>query len=80
MTLFHIYSLPYKDYRLLISRLLQVPGEKIYESWDCPKIKAISNHDPCEHDEIAIYKGETANVLKKTNDGKGRLNLQTLIL
>jgi neuronal guanine nucleotide exchange factor len=46
-----------------------VPGEKIYESWDCPKIEVISSHEPSEHDEIAISKGETANVLKKTNDG-----------
>jgi len=49
--------------------LSKVPGEKIYESWDCPKIEAISNHEPTENDEIAICKGETANVLKKTNDG-----------
>jgi len=46
-----------------------VPGEKIYESWDCPKIEVISSHEPSEDDEIAISKGEAANVLKKTNDG-----------
>lgn len=29
----------------------------------------MSSHEPSEHDEITISKGETANVLKKTNDG-----------
>jgi len=54
----------------LISPVIsKVPGEKIYESWDCPKIEVISSHEPSEHDEIAISKGEAANVLKKTNDG-----------
>ena len=50
--------------------LLQVSGEKIYESWDSPKIKAISNYEPDEQVEIAFCKGETANVLKITNDGR----------
>jgi len=58
----------------------KVPGEKIYESWDCPKIEVISSHEPSEHDEIAICKGETANVLKKTNDGRPNTNILTLTL
>lgn len=54
----------------LISPLISnVAGEKIYESWDCPRIEAIESHEPTENDEISIKKGENANVLKKTNDG-----------
>ena len=63
---------------VLTQHLFQVPGEKIYERWDCPRVEVISSHEPSEHDEIAIYKGETANVLKKTNDGKPDTNLLTL--
>ena len=62
------------------SYLYKVPGEKIYESWDCPKIEVINNHEPSENDEIAICKGDTANVLKKTNDGRTSSRLLTLTL
>ena len=62
------------------SHYAQVPGEKIYESWDCPKIEVIHSHEPSEHDEIVMNKGETANVLKKTNDGKPNTNLLMLTL
>jgi len=47
----------------------QVPGEKIYEDWDCPKVEAIETYRPLQNDEIPLKKGETANVLKKTSDG-----------
>ena len=49
----------------------------MYESWDCPKVEVISSHEPGEDDEIAICKGETGNVLKKTDDGKEDTNILT---
>ena len=48
----------------------QIPGEKIYEDWDCPKVEAVENYKPLQNDEIPLKKGETANVLKKTSDGQ----------
>ena len=48
----------------------QIPGEKIYEEWDCPKVEAVESHRPLQNDEIPLLKGETANVLKKTSDGQ----------
>eukprot|EP00092_Neocalanus_flemingeri_P055084 GFUD01064994.1.p1 GENE.GFUD01064994.1~~GFUD01064994.1.p1 ORF type:complete len:502 (+),score=95.65 GFUD01064994.1:642-2147(+) len=47
----------------------EVPGEKIYEMWDCPKIEALKNHDQGEHNELQFCKGETAKVHKKTTEG-----------
>lgn len=46
----------------------KVPGEKIYESWDCPRIQVTNEHLPEEPDELDVRKGDTANVLKKTSD------------
>ena len=48
----------------------QIPGEKIYEDWDCPKVEAIESYKPTQNDEIGLKKGDTANVLKKTSDGQ----------
>ena len=47
----------------------QVPGETIYEQWDCPKVQAVSHHRPGQRDELELQPGETASVLKKTKDG-----------
>jgi len=54
----------------------QVPGEKIYEDWDCPKVEAIETYKPIQNDEIPLKKGETANVLKKTSDGTDDNNIE----
>ena len=53
----------------------QVPGEKIYEDWDCPKVEAIETYRPLQNDEIPLKKGETANVLKKTSDGQRAMEI-----
>jgi len=47
----------------------QIPGEKIYEDWDCPRVEAVETYKPLQNDEINLKKGEIANVLKKTSDG-----------
>jgi len=53
----------------------QVPGEKIYEDWDCPKVEAVETYRPLQNDEIPLKKGETANVLKKTSDGQRAMEI-----
>ena len=47
----------------------EVPGESIYEQWDCPKVRAISHHRSGQRDELELQPGDSANVLKKTKDG-----------
>ena len=57
----------------------QIPGEKIYEDWDCPKIEAVESYKPLQNDEINLKKGETANVLKKTSDGQEAREINTIV-
>ena len=47
----------------------EVPGERIYEQWDCPRVQAVSQHRPGRSEELEVEPGERANVLKKTKDG-----------
>ena len=47
----------------------EVPGETIYEQWDCPRVQAVSQHRPGRSEELEVEPGERANVLKKTKDG-----------
>jgi len=51
----------------------QIPGEKIYEDWDCPRVEAVETYKPLQNDEINLKKGEIANVLKKTSDGQKKM-------
>ena len=44
------------------------PEEKIYEEWDCPQVESIGDYEPKDSDEIALKKGDTANVLRKLSD------------
>ena len=39
-------------------------GEKVYEQWDCPKVEMVETNT-----ELDLSPGDTANVLRKTNDG-----------
>jgi len=57
----------------------QIPGEKIYEDWDCPKVEAVETYKPLQNDEIPLKKGETANVLKKTSDGQEASGINIVI-
>ena len=44
------------------------PEEKIYEDWDCPRVESVEDYEAQDSDEIAIRKGDTANVLRKMSD------------
>ena len=39
-------------------------GEKVYQAWDCPKVEVTKDHP-----ELELGHGDTANVLRKTQDG-----------
>ena len=47
----------------------EVAGERIYEQWDCPRVRAVSQHRPGGSEELEMVPGDSANVLKKTKDG-----------
>ena len=44
------------------------PEEKIYEDWDCPRVESVEDYEAQDSDEIALRKGDTANVLRKMSD------------
>jgi len=48
----------------------QGAGEKIYETWDCPQVEIVHDYDPREEGDISVVAGDTANVLRKSNEGK----------
>ena len=41
------------------------PEEKIYETWDCPRIEVIQSYKAQDSDEVSMDQGDTANVLRK---------------
>ena len=41
-------------------------GEKIYDSWDCPRVEASQDYQG----EVSLALGEAANVLRKKDDGE----------
>jgi hypothetical protein len=43
------------------------PNEKIYKDWDCPQVEA-ENYAAKDSNELALKKGEAANVLRKMSD------------
>ena len=54
----------------------EVAGERIYEQWDCPRVRAVSQHRPGESEELEMMPGDTANVLKKTKDGDNNQSVE----
>ena len=44
------------------------PEEKIYEDWDCPRVESVEDYEAQDSDEIALRRGDTANVLRKMSD------------
>ena len=44
-------------------------GEKVYEQWDCPRVEVVRPHP-----ELELSPGDTANVLRKTQDGDNNDN------
>ena len=45
-------------------------GEKIYETWDGPQVEIVHDYDEREEGDISVVAGDTANVLRKSNEGK----------
>ena len=54
-----------------------VPGETIYEQWDCPRVEAVTHHQPCQADGVELQPGEADNVLKKTKDGEQSVEIES---
>ena len=40
-------------------------GEKIYDSWDCPRVEAVEKYQG----EVSLRPGDEANVLRKKDEG-----------
>ena len=51
------------------------PSEKIYEDWDCPLIEAVAPFAAKDTDEVALQKGDKANVLRKLSDSGTKTKL-----
>ncbi|GLV44514.1 Ephexin [Carabus blaptoides fortunei] len=45
------------------------PYERVYESWDCPQVRAIHWYTTTQPDELALAKGDVVNVTRKMADG-----------
>lgn len=45
------------------------PGETIYESWDCPQVRALHYYQADQPDELGLTTGDVVNVEKKMADG-----------
>ena len=43
-------------------------GETVYEQWDCPKVEMVETNT-----ELDLSPGDSANVLRKSNDGDDTL-------
>ena len=43
----------------------QEAGEKIYDSWDCPRVEAVEEYQG----EVSLRPGDEANVLRKKDEG-----------
>lgn len=47
----------------------EVPGEAVYESWDCPQVVTVHSYTTVQPDELSLQKGDIINVLRKMTDG-----------
>lgn len=45
------------------------PGEKLYESWDCPQVIAKHAYENNEPDVLNLDIGDVVNVIRKLPDG-----------
>lgn len=44
-------------------------AERIYEPWDCPQVRVITEYHAVQEDELELEVGEIINVLRKMPDG-----------
>ncbi|XP_016999832.2 rho guanine nucleotide exchange factor 5 isoform X2 [Drosophila takahashii] len=47
----------------------ETPGEKLYESWDCPQVVAKHGYESDEPDVLQLELGDVVNVSRKLPDG-----------
>ncbi|BFF99303.1 rho guanine nucleotide exchange factor 5 [Drosophila madeirensis] len=47
----------------------ETPGEKLYESWDCPQVVAKHSYESDEPDVLNLELGDVVNVSRKLPDG-----------
>ncbi|XP_034111018.1 uncharacterized protein LOC117572363 isoform X1 [Drosophila albomicans] len=47
----------------------ETPGEKLYESWDCPQVIAKHSYKSDEPDVLQLEQGDVVNVSRKLPDG-----------
>ncbi|EDW94768.1 rho guanine nucleotide exchange factor 5 isoform X2 [Drosophila yakuba] len=47
----------------------ETPGEKLYESWDCPQVVAKHSYESDEPDVLQLEHGDVVNVSRKLPDG-----------
>ncbi|XP_017128375.1 ephexin-1 isoform X2 [Drosophila elegans] len=47
----------------------ETPGEKLYESWDCPQVVAKHSYESEEPDVLQLELGDVVNVSRKLPDG-----------
>lgn len=48
----------------------ETPGEKLYESWDCPQVIAKHSYESDEPDVLQLEVGDVVNVSRKLPDGE----------
>lgn len=48
----------------------ETPGEKLYESWDCPQVIAKHSYVSDEPDVLQLEVGDVVNVSRKLPDGE----------
>jgi len=48
----------------------ETPGEKLYESWDCPQVVAKHSYESDEPDVLQLELGDVVNVSRKLPDGE----------
>lgn len=43
--------------------------ERVYASWDCPRVVAITFYEAIQEDELCLHEGDMVDVLRKMPDG-----------
>uniref|UniRef100_T1GQX0 DH domain-containing protein n=1 Tax=Megaselia scalaris TaxID=36166 RepID=T1GQX0_MEGSC len=51
------------------SRESEIPGEKLYEDWDCPQVTVKHEYSSTEPDALNLEPGDIVNVFRKLPDG-----------
>jgi len=57
----------------------ETPGEKLYESWDCPQVVAKHSYESDEPDVLQLELGDVVNVSRKLPDGECLQNAAKIV-